>query len=321
MRSEPSQRRWYDHPAIAALGSVRVSVVLGFATAAMLGFSSFFVPNPRGPGALPFNESIAPFFDPVAPKFLWFYALLAVTFAYGVNGLFGTVRNLAQRYAAGTVDLRFSGIFLMHSGFVLALIAHLIAGFGTEVEGRYLLSHAPTEIAGRTVVLRDALEILHPDGSLRTFTSTLDFGGGDLRTLGYNAPVFFDGFRRWILVEGPEQVPGGAPEFTVDSTPATVDAHGGIGVGAVRYTVVRVSQHRSLNAPMVQVEPVGGGPATWLGPGFTTDDGLRFEGLGDELGVSVVVRRNDGLPLVLVATAVFAAGLALFAADAWRRRG
>lgn len=323
MRSDGRPLR--DHPVFAALGSVRVSLVLGFATAGMLIVASFFVPSPRGPGALPFDESIVRFFTPIAGTYAWFYALLAVTFAYGVNGLFGTWRNLSQRVASRTFDRRFAGIFLMHLGFVIGLVAHLVAGLTTAVEGRAVLSSAPVELAGRSLRLLDAMEIPNPDGSLRTFTSHLDLGGGDVRTLGYNDPVFFDGFRRWILVEGPQEVPGD-PVFSVAGAPAPVDEAGALVVGeagsAAHYVVQRVSRHASLPVPMVQVRRVdgAGGPAQWLRPGSATADGLRLDGFARGLGVAVVVRRNDGLPLVVIASALFLVGLVLYTWDAVRRR-
>lgn len=303
---------------LAALGSVRASLFLGMGTAAMLVAASFFVPNPRSRDALPFNESITGFFDPMSMEYAWFYALLAVTFAYGVNGLFGTWHSLALR--GGVPDRRFAGILLMHLGFLGGLVAHLVAGLGTEVEGGALLSSTPTEVAGRTVRLLDAHEVLHPDGTLRTFTGRVDLGDGDVRTLGYNDPVFLDGFRRWILVQAPEEV-AGAPRFTVSGAEAPTDASGAWVAGETRYVVERTSQHRSLRAPMVLVRTVGSDTAEWLGPGMTTAGGLRFEGLGTELAAAVVVRRNDGLPLVAGASVIFLAGLALFSADALRRPG
>lgn len=322
MRSDGSHRPLRDHPLLAALGSVRVSLVLGFTTAGMLILSSFFVPSPRGPGALPFDESIVRFFTPVADKYAWFYALLAVTSAYGVNGLFGTWRNFSQRVASRTFDRRFAGIFLMHLGFVVGVVAHLVAGLTTAVEGRAVLSSAPVELAGRSLRLLDATEIPNADGSLRTFTSHLDLGDGDVRTLGYNDPVFFDGFRRWILVEGPQEVPGD-PVFSVAGAPAPVDEAGAFVVGeagsAARYVVQRVSRHPSLPVPMVQVRRVDGGPAQWLRPGSATADGLRLDGFARGLGVAVVVRRNDGLPLVVLASALFLVGLVLYTWDAVRR--
>lgn len=323
MRSDGRPLR--DHPLLAALGSVRVSLVLGFATAGMLMLSSFFVPSPRGPGALPFDESIVRFFTPIAGTYAWFYALLAVTFAYGVNGVFGTWRNLSQRIASRTFDRRFAGIFLMHLGFVIGLVAHLVAGLTTAVEGRAVLSSAPVALAGRSLRLLDAKEIPNPDGSLRSLTGHIDLGDGDVRTLGYNDPVFLDGFRRWILVEGPQEVPGD-PVFSVAGAPAPVDEAGAFVVGeatgsAARYVVQRVSQHASLAAPMVQVRRVdgAGGPAQWLRPGMSTADGLRLAGFDEGLGIAVVIRRNDGLPLVILASALFLIGLALYTWGAARR--
>lgn len=304
-----SERGW-----IATLGSVRASLFLGMGVAILLVVASFCVPNPRAEGALPFNESIRVFFTPVSLKFTWFYALLAVTAAWGVNGLFGTWQTLRVHT---TRDRRFVGIVLMHVGFLVGLVAHLAAGLGTAVEGQALLTSTPTEVAGRTLRVLEAEEILHPNGALRTFTSTVDFGG-DVRRLGYNDPIFFDGFRRWILVQAPKEV-GGRPRMTFDGNVVAPAADGTWTVGGSRYEVARMSRHATLKAPMILLQRVGSDTADWLGPGMTNAAGLRFDGLDAELGVMVVVRRNDGLPFIGVASVIFLVGLGLYAWGMARR--
>lgn len=303
---------------VAWLGSVRLSLVTGFGTSALLLAASFFLPNPRGPDALPFSESIRGFFPPRA-EYAWFYLLLGWTALYGLNGLFGTWRTWRLRRASGGVDRRFVAILLMHLGFLGGLGAHLVAGFGSAVEERATLSSTPTQLAGRTVRITDAEATENPDGSLRGYTARLDLGDGDVRRIGYDDPVFLDGLRRWILVERPTDS-GDAPRFSVDGAVLAPGADGSVDSGGVRWKVLRVSHDASLRAPMVLLQRADGAePAAWLAPGMRTSTGLAYLGLVDEPGLDVVVRRNDGLPLVALASLVFSLGLVLYAADARRR--
>lgn len=288
---------------VGALGSVRASLFLGGATAAMLVLASFFVPNPRSREALPFNESIRVFFDPVSLDHAWFYALLVVVAAYGVNAVFGTWVHASRRLAAGSVDRRFVGIVLMHVGFVLGLLAHLVAGFGTAVEEQAVIGPTPTTVAGRAARLVEVHEVHHPDGSLRTLQGEVELDGERL-TLGFNDPIFLDGLRRWILVTGAAEAPG-APRFSRGGAPVDLAASG--------WSVVRASEHRSLKAPMLLVRRDADGQTEWLGAGLSTSDGLRFEGVETAVALGVVVRRNEGLPWVAVASVVFSAGLFFFA--------
>lgn len=226
---------------LAKLGDVRWGAGLGFATAALLVLASFFVPDPRKKGALPFSESILPFLDPVDAKYWWFYLLLGVTLLWGLSGLAATLHSALRRRG----DLRFVGILLMHLGFLGGLGAHAVAGFGTAVEAAATLGSAPTELGGHVIRVLEAEILEHPDGSTRGLRARVTVDERET-TLGYNDPVFLDGFRRWILVQGPKERRG-------------------------------------------------------------------------ELGIAVVLRRNDGLPFVGAASVLFLAGLVLFGLGMARR--
>jgi len=195
----------HENRLFAALASTRLGIVLGFAVAGLLALSSLMVPDPRGKDPLPFSESIRAFVDPPSPEFWWFYLLVAAVLAWGVNGVFGTWRTWIVR--AGVRDLRFVGVFLVHLGFLVALLAHLVAGLTAGVEERVVLSSIPTEVAGRSLRVVDVRTAENPDGSMRSLVATVDLGNGKEGTLGYNQPLFFDGFTRFLLLQEPRPLP------------------------------------------------------------------------------------------------------------------
>lgn len=157
----------------------------------------------------------------------------------------------------------------------------------------------------------------NPDGTLRTATARVTVDGVE-RNLAYNLTIFFDHFTRYLLLQGAQELPGGAPAIAVDGRLEPVRS-GAVYLrpeGVVR--VERLSSGASLRFPMLSVR-VGDGAATWLAPGQLIVPGLAYVDGASRTGLSIVLRRNDGVPALFGAMIVFMAGLALFALSLTRR--
>jgi hypothetical protein len=233
-------RTWLAHPLVRTLASVRLGIVLGFATSGVLALSSFTIPDPRQGEPLPFSESLEPFLGSFQLRYAWFWPLAALVVVFGLNVLLSTLRTaLLRRRDAWTPA--FAGVVLMHVAVVLGLVTHLAAGLSASVEQSALIGREPTTVAGRQLALVDLKPELNPDGSPRTVRATVSVNG-EHRTLAHNEPLFFDWGRRFVLIQQLTRIPW-APR---------------------------------------------------------------------ELGVVVIVRRNDGVPFLLAACALFCLGLVLF---------
>jgi hypothetical protein len=57
----------------------------------------------------------------------------------------------------------------------------------------------------------------------------------------------------------------------------------------------------------------------WVAAGESLGPGVSFDGVMPEPGLAVVVRRNDGIPILLAASALFSLGIALFVIGRRRR--
>ena len=301
---------------VRALSSVRLGIVLGLAGAALLGVASLLLPSPRGPQALPFSESLLPFFEPVSARFWWFYGLLAVFVLFALALLLSALRTSLLRGRGGW-NLHAVAVLLMHLGVLGALASHLLAGFSAGIEESGLITREGVQLAGHHLRLVQLERETHPDGSLRGVRARVLVDDGTTRVLAYNRPLFFDGLTRFVLIERLVDVPGAA-RFQVGADVIVVapgerfEGEGG------PYRLEAINTHPSLRAPMVQVRSLAAGATStpaeprWLAPGWRVTPTLRLLGLESAPVPAVLVRRNDGLPALLAASVVFCVGIALF---------
>lgn len=314
MRSD-GLRALLDSRLVRSLSGIRLGIVLGFAASALLALSSLTIPDPRGGKGLPFSESFEPFLASFELRYAWFWPLASLLSLFALNVLLSTLRaSFFRRREAW--DLRFAGVVLMHIGVVAGLVTHLAAGLSAKVEQDALLTRAPTAIAGRAIALVELSPELNRDGSLRTASATVSVDG-ERRTLAYNEPLFFDGMRRFVLIQELRQIPGGA-ELIISGERRTVMPGEPFGPKGAEWVYRRLSTHPSLRVPMALVRRADGSePWRWVAAdelGF-----VQFAGLSREPALVVIVRRNDGIPILLAASAIFGLGLVLFLAGRRRR--
>ena len=298
----------------SALASPRVGVVLAALVTVQLMASSLFIPSPRSEDRLPFSESIATFRDAPILDYWWFWALAATTALLALSTILGGSRALVQRAATGRLDRRFWGITLMHLGFVVGLAAHLVAADTAGVVGRVLLGPDPVAVGAHSLRVVEGSTRDNPDGTLLSVDALVEDETGHQAHIGLNRPWFTDGYRRWLLVQG-AQASGSTPIFAVDGQPRRLSAGQTIEDGGHTWTVLRVSDNPTLRTPMVLMSMDGGTPS-WIGPGWSAE-GLALQGFDQAFVVSALLRRNDGIPWLMLAMALFSVGVGVFE---WGRR-
>ncbi|RME28917.1 MAG: hypothetical protein D6798_01290 [Deltaproteobacteria bacterium] len=299
---------------LSVLGSPRVGVVLGTLVTVQLMASSLFIPSPRSPDRLPFSESIAVFRDAPVGDYWWFWALVATTGMLAVSTIVGGTRALLQRAVTNRLDRRFWGITLMHLGFVVGLGAHLVAAHTAGVTGQVLLGPDPVAVGDHRLRVVEGRIDDNPDGTLRAIDAVVEDETGHRSHIGFNRPWFYDGGRRWVLVQG-AQADGLTPVFIVDGHERRLADGQAVSAGGHTWTVLRVSDNPTLRSPMVLLS-MDGEPPNWVAPGWSAD-GLSLTGFDETFRVSALLRRNDGIPWLLLAMALFTTGVALFE---WGRR-
>ncbi|MCK6505260.1 hypothetical protein L6R53_17985 [Myxococcota bacterium] len=307
----PLARRLLHSRLFATLASARVGVVLALLVTVQLMASSLFIPSPRSRDRLPFSEDMTFFLQAPWERYPWFWLLALSTALLALSTALGALRAFWLRAAAGRLDARAWGVALVHLGFLVGLAAHLQAGLSAGVEGQVLLGPDPTPVGAHSLRVVEGSLRHTPDGSLLAIDAVVEDERGRRQRLGFNRPWFYDGYRRWVLVQG-AQPSGAVPVFEVEGTPVRAAAGQGLQVGGATWTVQRVSTNPSLRTPMVALLDPQGQPL-WVGPGWSQGE-LRLVGFDPALVITALLRRNDGIPLLLVAMGVFTLGVALFVA-------
>jgi hypothetical protein len=85
------------------------------------------------------------------------------------------------------------------------------------------------------------------------------------------------------------------------------------GTEGAQWVLGQINTHSSLRAPMAVVRQADAPDAwRWVSAGQSVGPGVRFDGVMPEPALALVVRRNDGIPILLAASALFSVGLVLF---------
>lgn len=290
-----------NHNFIRSLASQKTGIYAGLSTVALLMLGSLFLPDPRGSHPLPFNEDLHVFFSPMQWHYSWFYLLILATTMYGLSTFAALLLSLAQKQW----NRHKIAVLLLHSGFLIGLLAHLIAGTGSYTESNILIGKAPQNVKGRSVQLVDIQRSYNRDGSIRSYDADLLLDAQPT-VLGFNQPVFIN-LSTFLLIQGEGQ---GYAIALSNASGLSYQFANSLWYG--RFRLNRISTHPSLRQPMISVTDLTTGKTNWYAPGMTLPNGSTLQGIMPYKGIQAQVRHNRGLLLMLLASLLFIAGLLLF---------
>lgn len=143
------------------------------------------------------GDDITEFFAYPSRWHLWLYLLLAVLALYGINTALCTLRSVTRKWRAGVRSLGGYGPSVMHVGFLVGLIAHLVGGLGGVERGSMQLGGAWTALpegwSGTSARVEALHTVAHPDGSAKSVRAIVELRDADgherTEELGYNMPL------------------------------------------------------------------------------------------------------------------------------------
>jgi len=138
-------------------------------------------------------DDIRPFFDRPSWWHLWFYLLIVVMSVYALNTLLATLHNVWQRWTVGVRAPSAYAAAIVHLGFLLALVAHLLGGVYSEELEPVVVGSGWTGLGdGRSARLEGFEFETFPDGKPSKIAAKLELvdGGRSERVeVGYNHPL------------------------------------------------------------------------------------------------------------------------------------
>jgi hypothetical protein len=266
-------------------------------------------------------DDIRPFFDEPSLWHSWFYALLGVLTLYGVNTAWCTTLSVVRRWRAGQRRPGAYAAALMHVGFLVGLVAHLVGGLGGAERGQVVLDGELRPLGpGWTEQARLAgLEVdHHPDGSPRRVLARVEVVDGDVvrgERIAFNRPLTRGWGAELLLM----QDFGTAPAAVLTAGHERCVAMQGqrcrlAGSELIVRRILTDGGHWGAEAVAV----VGGGE--FLVQGRPTvlagsDRSWTLESLREQPYVVLRSRHSPGSPWALLMVALFCLGMTLM----WRR--
>ena len=266
---------------------------------------SFFLPDPRGLNPLPFSEDITVFFHPLRWHFFWFYLLLLATTGYAFSALAAVLGSFAKAVGKRHLGALRLAVLFLHCGFLVGLLAHLVAGTGNQMSRTFLIGPYPQSLGDHVVQLADLNRTFNRDGSLRTLTAHLRVDSHPA-VLGYNHPVFID-LTSFVLLQGEGK--GYALQLTNASETEYLFANA---PWHDRLRLERIRAYPSLSEPLAALTDLHNGATSWYAAGMTLPGGTTLAAIIPYSGIRVDLRQQPALILMLLSGVLFGLGLVLY---------
>jgi hypothetical protein len=199
---------------LAVVRSPELGLLCGAAVVVLLGVGSFVIAATRdGASSGLRTDEVLPFFEQPSAWHAWFYLLLPACALYALNTILCTWDTTIDRWRKGQRSPWQHGPAVVHVGFLLALLAHLVGALGSG-EGEPLGVTAEwTDLGdGRQARVVELRPEEHPNGQLKQLLATLEVrdgtdGVGERVQVGFNRPLFSTTGSRLLLLAGADRGP------------------------------------------------------------------------------------------------------------------
>ncbi|MEK6635556.1 MAG: hypothetical protein AABY38_04305 [Planctomycetota bacterium] len=301
--------------------SQKMGIIIGFTVTGLLIIGSLimnFQPN-QYTGLS--GEDISFFFNHKKPIHLWFYLLFLACILYGINAFLCTLDSIIRKVKRGIKKIPLYGASIVHIGFVITLIAHLIGGLYSTTEPPVSVADAWTDLGGVEMKVTDLKTSSYPNGMPKKIVAfvTVRKDGVELSdTLGYNNPVLLKHGILEILMRDYGWIASGVVLKIDDRTcNLKIDEKFNVNNGRIsvadlymppqyRYPVVKLISTTDKNETQQTFLPIGENNAKEI-----NGSKITFADINSVPGVLVNVKNNPSIPLTFVTIFFFSVGMIL----------
>lgn len=305
----------------AIFKSQKLGIIIGFTVTGLLIIGSLIMNyQPRQYAGLS-GEDISFFFTNKKPLHLWFYILFLACILYGINTFLCTLDSIIKKTKRGIKKIPLYGASIVHIGFVITLVAHLIGGLYSTTEPPVSVADEWTDIGGVEMKVTDLKTSSYPNGmprKIKAFVSVRKDGIEYSDTLGYNNPVLLEHGISEVLMRDYGWI-ASSVILKVDDRVCNlkIDEVCNVNNGKIRVDDLYMPpQYRYPVVKLISTAENQETQQTFLPIGETNGKKIHgaqivFADINSVPGVLVSVKNNPSIPLTFVTVFFFSIGMIL----------
>jgi hypothetical protein len=301
--------------------SQKLGILTGFTITGLLIIGSLIMNyNPRHYAGLS-GEDISFFFIQKKPIHSWFYLLFLACILYGINTFLCTLDSIIRKARGGVKKVTLYGASVVHIGFVITLVAHLIGGLYSSAEPPVSVADEWTDLGGVAMKVTDLKTSSYPNGMpkiIEAFVTVRKDGIEFSDTLGYNKPVLLQHGILEILLRDYGWIASGVT-LKIDNRTRNMRVNDTFSANGVPVRIADLYMPPQYRYPVVHLISVPRDnefQQTFLKIGENNAKDIHgakivFSDIHSVPGVLVSVKSNPSIPLTFVTIFFFSAGMIL----------
>jgi len=298
--------------------SQKLGIITGFTVTGLLILGSLIMNFcPRQYAGL-YGEDISFFFTHKRPLHLWFYLLFLACILYGINTFLCTLDSILKKARSGVKKITLYGASVVHIGFVITLLAHLIGGLYSTTEPPVSVAEEWTDLGGFEMKVTDLQTSAYPNGMPKKITASVAVrkdGTEFSDTLGYNNPVLLRHGISAILMQDYGWI-ASSVVLKVDNHSSRLKVSETFNVNGKEVRIADLYMPPQYRYPVLKLVSAAGNNPVYLPIGENNAQEIHgakiiFEDIGSVPGVVVSVKNNPSIPLTFVTIFFFSAGMFL----------
>lgn len=298
--------------------SQKLGILTGFTVTGLLIIGSLIMNYcPRQYAGLS-GDDISFFFNDKQPLHLWFYLLFLACILYGVNTFLCTLDSIIKKTRSGVKKVTLYGASVVHIGFIITLVAHLIGGLYSTTEPPVSVADEWTDLGGFEMKVTDLKTSSYPNGMPKKITASVAVkkdGTEFSDTLGYNNPVLLRHGISEVLMQDYGWI-ASSVVLKVDNHPYNLKVSEAFNANGKEIRISDLYMPPQYRYPVVKLVSAAGNNPIFLPIGENNAQEIHgariiFEDINSVPGVVVSVKNNPSIPLTFVTIFFFSAGMIL----------
>ncbi|GAX62746.1 single-stranded DNA-specific exonuclease, partial [Candidatus Scalindua japonica] len=303
------------------LRSQKTGIIVGFAVTGLLIIGSLIMNYcPESYEGLS-GEDITFFFNEPKLIHIWFYLMFVAFAMYGICIFICTLDSILRKVKARSKKVALYGASIVHIGFLVTLVAHLVGGIWSESGRPITVSNTWVQAGEYELKVTGLDSTTYPNGMPRKITAQMKIrkdGEEYDDTLGYNNPVLLDSGTKQFLLRNYGNMPN-AVVMNIDGQTVTLNVKDVIEINGTDVLIANLYMPPQFPLPVLQLVSKGNNDKydqTYVRIGRQNVQNVKgvdviFQDIKSTPAVVVTTKKNPSIPLTLIAIGCFGSGMLL----------